>query len=159
MCLAAQSCSTPGDPMDCRLPGSSVNGHSPGKDTEVVAMPSSRDLPIPGIKRRSPEWQADSLPSEAPGKPTGPLGNPFSSPVFIKTLSSPYNLIRLPHHFSVSHGKHLSQEWMVPAAHSHSLSSSIQSGFCPHHSTKIFLVKVPDEYIKNIGEFSLVSAF
>ena len=27
------------------------------------------DLPKPGIEPRSPEWQADSLPSEQPGKP------------------------------------------------------------------------------------------
>ena len=144
--LSPQSCSTLGDPMDCRPPGSSVYGHYPGKNTEVVAMPSSRALPIPGIKCRSPALQADSLPSEPPGKPTGPLGNSFSSPVFVKTLSSPYNLIQLLHHFSASHSKHLSQEWTVPAACSHSLSSSIQSGFCPHHSTKIFLVKVPNEH-------------
>ena len=33
-------------------------------------MPSSRDLPKPGIKSRSPAWQADSLLSEPPGKST-----------------------------------------------------------------------------------------
>ena len=32
-------------------------------------MPSSRDLPNPGIKPRSPALQADSLLSEPPGKP------------------------------------------------------------------------------------------
>ena len=36
---------------------------------EWVAMPSSGDLPNPGIKPRSPALQADSLPSEPPGKP------------------------------------------------------------------------------------------
>ena len=36
---------------------------------EWVAMPSSRDLPSPGIEPRSPTLQADSLPSEPPGKP------------------------------------------------------------------------------------------
>ena len=36
---------------------------------EWVAMPSSRDLPNPGIKPRSPTMRADSLPSEPPGKP------------------------------------------------------------------------------------------
>ena len=30
-----QSCPTPCDPMDCSLPGSSVHGDSPGKNTEV----------------------------------------------------------------------------------------------------------------------------
>ena len=33
-------------------------------------MPSSRDLPNPGIKSRSPALQVDSLPSEPPGKPS-----------------------------------------------------------------------------------------
>ena len=32
-------------------------------------MPSSRDLHNPGIEPRSPAFQADSLPSEPPGKP------------------------------------------------------------------------------------------
>ena len=36
---------------------------------ECVAVPSSRDLPNPGIKPRSPALQADSLSSEPPGKP------------------------------------------------------------------------------------------
>ena len=34
-CLAAQSCPTLGDPMDCSPPGSSVPGDSPGKNTGV----------------------------------------------------------------------------------------------------------------------------
>ena len=34
---------------------------------EWVSMPSSRDLPNPGIKSRSPALQVDSLPSEPPG--------------------------------------------------------------------------------------------
>ena len=32
-------------------------------------MPSSRALPNPGLKPRSPTLQVDSLPSEPPGKP------------------------------------------------------------------------------------------
>ena len=36
---------------------------------EWVTMPSSRDLPNPGIESRSPSLQADSLLSEPPGKP------------------------------------------------------------------------------------------
>ena len=35
LCLFYQSCLTPWGPMDCRLPGSSVHGDSPGKDTRV----------------------------------------------------------------------------------------------------------------------------
>ena len=36
---------------------------------EWAAMPSLGDLPNPGIEPRSPTLQADSLPSELPGKP------------------------------------------------------------------------------------------
>ena len=35
LCLVAQSCLTVCDPMDCSLPGSSVQGDSPGKNTWV----------------------------------------------------------------------------------------------------------------------------
>ena len=35
MCLGAQSCLTLCDPMDCSLPGSSIHGDSPGKNTGV----------------------------------------------------------------------------------------------------------------------------
>ena len=36
---------------------------------EWVAFPSPGDLPNPGIEPTSPTLQADSLPSEPPGKP------------------------------------------------------------------------------------------
>ena len=42
LCLVTQSRLTLCDPMDCSLPGSSVHGDSAGKNTGVVAMPSSR---------------------------------------------------------------------------------------------------------------------
>ena len=35
LCLVTQSCPTLCDPMDCSLPGSSVQGDSPGKNTRV----------------------------------------------------------------------------------------------------------------------------
>ena len=35
----------------------------------VHSIPSLEDLPNPGIKPRSPSLQADSVPSEPPGKP------------------------------------------------------------------------------------------
>ena len=70
MHLVAQSCPTLCEPMDCRLPDSSVHGDSPGKNTGVGCHALSRILPNPGIKPRPPALQADSLPSEPPGKPT-----------------------------------------------------------------------------------------
>ena len=64
--------------MDCIPPGSSVKGDSPGKDTGVGCHALLQGgLPYPGIEARSPALQVDSLPSEAPGKPT--TKGPFSS--------------------------------------------------------------------------------
>ena len=42
--------------------------NSPGKNTGVVAISFSRDLPDPGFRLRSPALQADSLLSEPLGK-------------------------------------------------------------------------------------------
>jgi len=50
--------------MDCSLPDSSVHG-IPQDILDWVSMPSSRDLPDPGIKTASPTvpaLQVDSLP-------------------------------------------------------------------------------------------------
>ena len=57
----AQLCPTPCNPMDY-----TVHAYSP---SIRVGSPSPGDLPNPGIKPRSPELQADSLPAEPPGKP------------------------------------------------------------------------------------------
>ena len=46
LCLVAHPCLTL-QPMDCSPPGSSVHGDSPCKNTQVVAMPSSRGSPQP----------------------------------------------------------------------------------------------------------------
>ena len=55
--------------MDCSLPGFSVHGILQARILEWVEIPFFRDLPNPGIEPGSPELQADSLPSEALGKP------------------------------------------------------------------------------------------
>ena len=55
--------------MDCSPPGSSVHGILQARVLEWVAMPSSKDLPDPGIEPGSPALRADSLLSEPPGKP------------------------------------------------------------------------------------------
>jgi len=68
-CFVTQSCLTLCDPTVCSMPGSSVHGDSPGKNTEWVPIPSPGDLPDPGIKLGSPALQADSLPAELLGKP------------------------------------------------------------------------------------------
>ena len=53
--------------MDCSPPGSSAHGILQARTLEWVAILFSRDLPDPGIEPRSPELQADALPSEPPG--------------------------------------------------------------------------------------------
>ena len=45
-----QSCLTFCSPMDCSLPGSSVHGILQARMLEWVTMPSSRDLPDPGVE-------------------------------------------------------------------------------------------------------------
>ena len=55
-------------PCDCSLPGSSVHGILQARILEWVAILSLGDPPDPGIQPRSPALQADSLPSEPPGK-------------------------------------------------------------------------------------------
>ena len=55
--------------MDCSLPGSSLYGILQARVLEWGAISFSRDLPNPGIEPGSPALQADSLPSEPPGKP------------------------------------------------------------------------------------------
>ena len=69
--LVTQSCPTLCNPMDCRSPSSSVHGilQATHFRLEWLPFPSPGDHPDPGIKPRSPTLQADSLPSEPPGKP------------------------------------------------------------------------------------------
>ena len=67
--LVTKSCLTLCDHVDCSPPGSSVHGILQAKILEWVAMPSSWKSSQLRIKSRSPALQADSLPSEPPGKP------------------------------------------------------------------------------------------
>ena len=70
MCLVTQLCPILCDPMDCSLPGSSVHGDSPDKNTGVGCHALLQgDFPNTLIELRSPALQKDSLPSEPPGKP------------------------------------------------------------------------------------------
>ena len=65
--LIAQSCLTLCDPLDCSPPGSSVHGIL---QTRLLERNSPGDLPDPGIEPKFLAFQASSLPSEPPGKPT-----------------------------------------------------------------------------------------
>ena len=57
------------DPVDFSPPGSSIHGILQARILEWVATSFSRDLPDPGIEPRSPALEADTLTSQAPGKP------------------------------------------------------------------------------------------
>ena len=67
--LVTQSCPTLCNPTDRSPPGSSVHGISQAGVYSVLPLPSSGDLPDPGIKPKSPTPEVDSLPSQPPGTP------------------------------------------------------------------------------------------
>ena len=77
LCLVAQSYPTLCDPTDWGPPGSSVHGDSPGKNTGIECHALFQGIfPTQGLNEpRSPVLQADSLPSEPPGKPKGHRAN------------------------------------------------------------------------------------
>ena len=68
LCLAAQSCLTLCDPMDCSQAPLSM-GFSRQEYWSGLPCPPPGDLFNPGVKPRSPTLQVDSLSTEPPGKP------------------------------------------------------------------------------------------
>ena len=77
LCLVAQSCPTLCNPMDCQAPLRAARllcpwGFSRQEYWSGLPLSPPGDLPNPGIKPRSPSLEADSLPSEPPGKTTPP---------------------------------------------------------------------------------------
>ena len=64
----AQSCSIPCDAMDCSLPGSTVHGIFQARILEWVAIPFSGGSSHPKDGNWLSHIQADSLPSQPPGK-------------------------------------------------------------------------------------------
>ena len=69
--LVAQLCLTLCDRIDCSFPGSSVSGilQTRKENWSGLPFPSPGHLPNLGTEPGSPMLQADSLPSEPPGKP------------------------------------------------------------------------------------------
>ena len=65
-----QSCPTLCDPIDGSPSAPPSLGFSRQEHWSGLPCPPPGDLPNPGIKPRSPTLQADSLPSETPGKPS-----------------------------------------------------------------------------------------
>ena len=69
MLSVAQSCPTLCDSMNYSPPGSSIHGIFQARILEWVPFPSPGNRPDPRNEPGSPALQADSLPSEPPGKP------------------------------------------------------------------------------------------
>ena len=71
LCLLTQLCLALCDPVHCSLPGSSVHGNSPGKNTGVGCHVRLQEIfPTQGLNRGLlVQLQVDSLLSEPPGKP------------------------------------------------------------------------------------------
>ena len=68
--LVAKSCPTLCDPMDHRLPGSSLSMEFSGQEYwSGLPFPSPGDFPDPGIKPTSPALAGGFLTTEPPGKP------------------------------------------------------------------------------------------
>ena len=80
--LVAWSCPTLCDPMDCSLPGSSVHGNSPGKNTGVGCCALLQGIfPTRGLRPHLLsllQWQAGSSPLVPPGRPGLPYSDPSS---------------------------------------------------------------------------------
>ena len=68
-CLCAPSCPTLCDPMDYRLPGSSIHGIFEVRILGQVAISSSKGSYQPGIEPTSPVSAGGFFTTEAPGKP------------------------------------------------------------------------------------------
>ena len=69
MCVSCSVVSYSFQPLEYCLQGSISMGFSRQKYWSGQPFPSPGDLPNPGIKPRFPSLQADSSPSEPPGKP------------------------------------------------------------------------------------------
>ena len=68
ICIQLYVCLTLCTSLDCSLPGSSVHGFSRQKYWSGLPFPSPEDLPDSGTEPGFPALQADSPPSEPPGK-------------------------------------------------------------------------------------------
>ena len=64
-----------------------------------LPCPPPRDPPNPGIELRSPTLQADSLPSEPPGKPLSKLGKTRFSPTIKWVIFLPEQSLSISSHF------------------------------------------------------------
>ena len=77
------------DPVESSLPGSSVHGDFPGKNTGVGCHSLLQgNLPNPGTEPGSPVLQVDSLPTELRGKPLGKNKSNHLKIIFLELKTS-----------------------------------------------------------------------
>ena len=93
--LVAQLCPILCDFVDCGRQGPLSMGFSKQDHWSELPFPAPGHLPDPGIKPGSPALQANSLPSEAPGKPL--VDNSHKKKIIIKLK---FRILELTH-FSV----------------------------------------------------------
>ena len=96
VCLVTRSCPALYDPMDCSPPKLlCLWGFSRQEYRSGLPCPPPGDLPNSRIESRSPTLQADSLPTEPPGKPknTGVNSLSLRQRIFLTQESNP----GLPH--------------------------------------------------------------
>ena len=104
--------------MDCTPPGSSIHGFSRQEYWSGLPFPSPGDLPNPEIKPRSSTMQADSLPTELPGKPIRP-GNSVPRNIFQRIKNTrPHKKLYMNVHSSISHNSQnetvqMSTNWWI----------------------------------------------
>ena len=96
----AQFCPTLCDPMDCRLPGSSVHKIFQVRVLEwvgiwiVVGSPTQRDCLNPGIEPMSPVLAGGFFTTEPAGKPLCQLLiDPNPTQIFLRMFSDPTELV------------------------------------------------------------------
>ena len=128
------------NPMDCSPPGASVHGILQAEYWSRLPCLSPGYLPNPGIQSRSPALQADSSPSEPPGKPMNTrVGNLSLLQGIFLTQESNRGLL---HHrqilYCLSHqrspkstliGENLPRWWGLPAAPCCSFNTSSLNQF------------------------------
>ena len=123
LCLVAQLYLILWDFLDCSLPGSSVHGDSPDMITRVGGhFLLQGHLPNPRIEPSSPALQADSLPSETPGK------------------SSLFSLIQVRQNVSP-------QPQTVPTLPTGKMSSHKQNQKARHLVLKIYISEAPSRTV------------
>ena len=119
--LVTKSCTTLATPWTMACQALLSTGFPRQEYRSRLPFPSPGDLPDPGMEPRSPAMQADSSPSEPPGKPT-----------YFRLLKSSPSLVRVS-------GRAFNTSLLSPLPLSHLLSHPAPPQFFQHDSQNNFL--------------------